>query len=180
MPQIKLNAKQIVTVRGERSSIEHVWFLDTETKVMYLRQVIRDEFGPAGAWNLENLTRDSLWIDRGQEWLIVSGVRNAVVEAYLFLETASGKKHTPQHISTQTAIIKALHSNVCPLCLYSQMCADVVHNYGRRHKVAYFVECLHCCNRWEITKETFEEEVKIAETKSYKLDQEVRNGTSED
>jgi hypothetical protein len=175
MPQIKLNTNCFAFHKEIPGKMQHTWILDTETKLMYLHQVIRNEITPVGSWPLESfLTKNSLTIGNG--WIIIQGLQKVVIEANLHL---SANNKLVRDISTQTAVIRALHTNTCPLCSRNKMCADVVHSYGRKHKVAYFVECLFCCNRWEITKEIFEEEVKVSETKSYKLEEDEKSGTDE-
>ena len=60
--------------------------------------------------------------------------------------------------------IKALRENTCPSCGRHHMSANI--NFG-----TYWVSCGFCGLRWEVTKEEFQEHVRIKDTYTYKRDQ---------
>lgn len=75
---------------------------------------------------------------------------------------------------SQNDIIKALHSNECPECNRSHMVADRVENRELEGIVIkYYVCCTYCCTQWEITKETFEDGVRVCDTRTYKCKEKI-------
>lgn len=72
---------------------------------------------------------------------------------------------------SQERIIKALHENICPLCYKNQMVYQkngLTNVKGEIRKDCHFITCLFCCNSWEITEKTANENVRICDTKSFK------------
>ena len=64
--------------------------------------------------------------------------------------------------------IKALRDNTCPDCKRHHMSASMI--LGR-----YWINCGFCGTRWEVTKEEFQEHVRIKDTKTYKENHERIN-----
>lgn len=60
-------------------------------------------------------------------------------------------------------IIEALHSNTCPECHHHVMAAEYL---GGKHWVC----CYFCVTRWEISKATKEESVRICDTLTFKTE----------
>ena len=70
---------------------------------------------------------------------------------------------------SQERIIESLHENKCTKCGRNYMSATRQESIGKDGvEVNYYVGCNWCSNRWEITKSTFENNVRIMDTRSYK------------
>ena len=65
------------------------------------------------------------------------------------------------NLYSENSVAGALQRNICPLCGHHYMAGTV---QGKKH----YIECFICMNRWEIQKSTFDDVVRICDTKTWK------------
>lgn len=65
------------------------------------------------------------------------------------------------NIYSEKSIAGALQRNTCPLCGHHYMAGET---QGKKH----YIGCYVCMTRWEIQKATFDDVVRLCDTKTWK------------
>ena len=77
------------------------------------------------------------------------------------------------NLYSENSVAGALQRNTCPLCGHHYMAGDRIEcRTSEGIKIKYTIGCFVCMNRWEVQEITFNNVVRICDTKSWK----ERNG----